>query len=200
MTRNTLLAAVAAVGLGSGVLFAQTPSAQVTGSPSRGADKSTVTVQGCLQTTNDTRTSSGTSSSTSSSSGSQSSNRGHEEFILTNARINTGGSSGSAVYRITGLSDADLRPHLNQRVELTGRIEDLQQGSIDRTASSASGTSGTSGAGGSGSTSTTGSTGTANAQANSSGSSSSMDASNAPKLRASAVRMLSASCSNSGTN
>ncbi len=199
MTRNTLLAAVAAVGLGSGVLFAQTPSAQVTGSPSRGTDKSTVTVQGCLQTTNDTRTSSGTRSST-TSSGSQSSKRGQEEFILTNARINTGGSSGSAVYRITGLSDADLRPHLNQRVELTGQIEDQQhQGTIDRTASSASGTSGTSGAGGSGSTSTTGSTGTANAQANSSGSSSSMDASNAPKLRASAVRMLSASCSNSGT-
>jgi hypothetical protein len=190
MTRNMLLSTVAAVCLGSGVLLAQTPSAQVTGSSSRNGDKSTVTVQGCLQTTNDTRTSSG-----------QSSNRGHEEFILTNARINTGGSSGSAVYRLTGLSDADLRPHLNQQVEVTGRIADKQpEGSTDRTASSASGTSGTSGAGASGSTSTTGSTGSANAQSSSSGSSSSMDASNAPTLRASTIRMLSASCSGSGTN
>jgi len=188
MTRHMLLAAVAAVCLGSGVLCAQTPSEQVTGSPARGTDKNTVTVQGCLKTTNDTRTSSGTSK------------REHEEFILTNARINSGGSSGSAVYRITGLSDTDLRPHLNQQVELTGRIEDQHQGSIDRTASSASGTSGTSGAGGSGSTSTTGSTGTANAQANSSGSSSAMDTTNVPKLRASAVRMVAASCTGSGTN
>lgn len=51
-----------------------------------------------------------------------------EDFILTSAKLTKGRATGStvkgAMYKIEGLDDEKLRAHINQEVEVTGRLQD----------------------------------------------------------------------------
>jgi hypothetical protein len=114
------------------------------------------------------------------------------------------GTAGSmnrgGIYSVTGLSDSELRQHLNQQVEVRGRVDgghgresSMGSGSVSSTAS----TGGTA----TGSTGSTGSAGSTGGQSGSgtSASADTMGGGHAPRLHATSIRMISASCSG-GTN
>jgi hypothetical protein len=196
MKTHTLLIAVAAVSLSALPAMAQTgqtgrtpesgqtDTASVAAGQSRGSRNETVTVTGCLKLGGNGAESGSTGSASSRGASGAADNRSRADsgYMLTNARVrsgsggDTGGSRASsgtrgAVYSVTGLSNAELQSHVNQQVQVTGRIES------DRDSTGSSAAAGT-----------PGSTG-----GNPSSRSATID--HAPRLHATALQMISSTCS-----
>jgi hypothetical protein len=119
--KSTAQATVLMVLASGATLFAQTPpstqmppsSTQTT--PQRDENE-TVTASGCLKQAKDVAS---LSQSLAERAGVD------EDFVLTSARLTSAGSVGMAqmpMYRITGLDNDQVRPLLNQQVEVTGRL------------------------------------------------------------------------------
>jgi hypothetical protein len=127
MTPRLFSYATSLVVFAGGALYAQTPPPTQTPPSSTQAtaqrdEAKTVTATGCLKQEKDVP---GLSASTAERAGVG------EDYVITNAKLTGAGApSGAAatgkqaMYRITGLDkDKQLKPLLNQQVEVTGRLE-----------------------------------------------------------------------------
>ena len=213
MKQNVWLGGVAAItiALGCGAA-AQTSAPSSTQREQTPSSANTISVTGCLQGSSAAvgTTGTGTPSSTGSAAGAASA--AADRFMLMNATTSTGAATPGAAttpapgaaptgapsrpatpsasggsYIIEG-NAAELRTHVNQQVQITGRIE-----------SGASATTPSTGAAGAGSTSTTTPSGSASAPSTGSapaaGSQTATNAAaNAPRLRVESVKMIAATC------
>ena len=111
MKKSTPLVLVAAIALTSSAVEAQSTDRH--GARSERQSTNTITLQGCLQGGGAVGTpGAGNGGNTSTRAGGSAGDR----FTLINA-------SGSSVYRLDGKAD-ELRKHVNQQVEVSGRIAD----------------------------------------------------------------------------
>ncbi|HYB95612.1 MAG TPA: hypothetical protein VEC39_11595 [Vicinamibacterales bacterium] len=125
-----------------------------------------------------------------------------EDYILTNAKMGQGSATSgigvASMYEIEGISDTELKKHLNHQVEIVGRLGGVAGATgAGSTAGTAMGTTGsTTGTTGS----TTGTTGTAgrpgsSGAAGTRGAGTSMNVGNdLPELTATSIRMIAPSC------
>ena len=247
MKRMSIAAALAFAVVGS--VAAQSGQSGTTSQPGtrQGGDTAdaksrTVTVTGCLQANDQAAGTSGAASSGSGTTGAASSASGQGTFLLTNARLTTGGSgaattgtsgasgasgaagasgtsgtsgspasgasSGATTYTVEG---RDLAQHVGHQVQLTGTTMDSASGGHGSGMSSGTGTTSGTGTGttsgtgtgttsgtGTGTTSgtgTTGSSGSGSTMSSGSGATSGAGMNN-PRLKVTAVKMISATCSN----
>lgn len=114
-----------------------------------------------------------------------------DDFVLTDVKMGPGASTSAIglapMYEVKGVSDSELKKHLNHQVEITGTLESSRGGSSMGTTPSATGAGSTTAAG-----ATTGSTmsGTSQRAGSTSGSSSDL-----PDLHGTSVKMIAATCS-----
>jgi hypothetical protein len=132
-------------------------------------------------------------------------------------------TAGAARYLVTGLDKDELRKHLNHQVEIQGRLDAGSHSGTSGHGTSGSGTSGTESTRPGGGTSSSGATSGAGSTAGSSGSTGTSPGSGTagqstgqgataqsgtsrsgamgdlPKLEASSIRMISSSCTPSGS-
>jgi hypothetical protein len=141
-TPNIVIGAALAVALGSTAVAQQSSSTQSDRDNRQG--RNTITVTGCLQPAQ-AGLAGGTAGGGAASSTSRSSD---DRFILTNAMKSSGSHSESSspgaaagasasrgtTYALEGRTD-DLRKHVNQQVEVTGRLASSTSGSSTRSGS-----------------------------------------------------------------
>lgn len=211
--RTTYMTAALAALATAATLHAQTPQTQPPQTPqtqpptSRPSDRQqpttdsqrqtagqTITITGCLKEEKDVA---GARPSVTERAGMG------EDYILTNAKMSGSSTvSGMALatqYKIEGISDSELKRHLNHQVEVTGTIS--QSGQSGRTGMSGTGSAGTTGSGSTGSTGS-GSTGSGSAGSGSTGSGStsgtggagSMGSGSHAEFRGTTMKMIAATC------
>lgn len=143
MKRNLILGTVFSAALAIGV-SAQTTGAQ-TPQQQSSQENQQVTVTGCLQNADMAGATAGTSGTTGTTGQAQTQPSREAQFMLTNAKISSGGTAGTtgttgtagsmaSKFKLMGHED-ELRQHLNSQVEIRGT---LQRGA-DRSAGAATG-------------------------------------------------------------
>lgn len=214
MKQNVWIGGVAAITIALGCGAAAQTSAPST-QREQANSASSISVIGCLQGSNAAvgTTGTGTPSSTGSAAGGASA--AADRFMLMNAMTSTGAATPGAAtpgaaptpapgaaptgsasrtatpsasggsYIIEG-NAAELRPHVNQQVQITGRIESGATSSTGSAGSTGS-TTGATTPSGSASTPSAGST-------SATGSQTAASAANAPRLRVESVKMVAATC------
>jgi len=178
-----------------------------------------ITVTGCLreESPGNTGSATGSGSATAGSGGttagmagrsSQDKSNTAQSFVLTDARVaqgsNTSALGSASRFQIQGVADAELRKHVGHQVEVTGRLvgamgmekSGMAAGSTGSTGSGSTATTGSTGAGSTGSTGATGSgSGSATAGQRSGSATGAHDMNELPKIQASNVKMVAATCS-----
>jgi hypothetical protein len=189
-TQNIVIGAAVALTLGSTAVAQQPSSTQSDRDTRQG--RSTVTVSGCLQPAQAGLAGGGAAGGGAATSTSRSSEG--ERFMLTNATMGAGsrtespspgaaaGAGSGATYILDGMT-SDLREHVNQQVEVTGRLD----------AASSSSTSGSSTRSGSSDRDATQRSDKTTAGGD--GASSPSASSTGQRLHVESVRQVSASCS-----
>jgi len=210
MKQNVWIGGVAAItiALGCGAA-AQTSAPSTQREQAAPNTANSISVTGCLQGSNAAvgTTGTGTPSSTGSAAGAASA--AADRYMLMNAMTSTGVATPDAAttpapdaaaagrpatpsasggsYIVEG-NAAELRTHVNQQVQITGRIESGATSTTGSTGSAAgAGNTSTTTPSGSASTPSAGSTSAAGSQA-------AANAANAPRLRVESVKMVAATC------
>ena len=199
-TRSMTVSVTALALAGTLGLHAQTPQTpspttsrptstdQRTGTTSGSAQS--VTVSGCLKAEKDVpgRTSSADRAGMS------------DDYLLTNVKMGSGSSTSAMglapMYEIKGISDAELKKHINHQIEVVGTVEN-NDSTGSTSATTGGSTTGTSAGSTAGTTSgsTSGTTAPATGSTRPSGTTSVSSGSDLPDLNATSIKMVAATCS-----
>jgi hypothetical protein len=214
ITFGVLFSTALAVGASAQSAGGQTPS------PSGSSEQSQVTVMGCLQSGDAAGAAGGTGASGASSTGASGSTGSRSGgFVLTNAKMGSGPTSGSSGTSSSGTaggatgssassgmaggmtqfklegSQSDLQKYVNSQVEVTGKLDKRSPSGSSSTGSATTGATGQAGATGSGAAAT-GSVSGAGSGAGATGSAPG-SRQDIPTLHVSRVRQVSPTCSGS---
>ena len=177
----TAFALVGTLGLQAQTPQTQPPSQPSTSRPTSPDQRATsgssqaVTISGCLKAEKDVP---GRTPSVADRAGMG------EDYVLTDVKMGSGSSTAgiglAAMYEIKGISDAELKKHINHQVEVMGTLED--KGATGSTSGTTAGT-------------TTGTAGTTSGKTSPSGTPSASSGSDLPDLNATSIKMVAATCS-----